>query len=180
MNASLGHFIESSWTTLKSSTREPYVPFLRSTGRTASPTLRYSTDQSPLVLKYMYSSKPSFDGWVTSYAWRNLDCPSVCYTANVPAETGTKKRFKDWIKTCLPFAGVSPRELEESAADRDNWRRAVHQAGENHEAAFRQKQIKSREKRHNKVPHQGSSPWSIRNRSCGSKIGLHSHRKKHY
>ena len=75
-----------------------------------------------------------------------------------------KKRFKDWIKTGLPLAGILPQELEAQAADRDSWRRAVHQAGVRHEEAFREKQILQREKRHNNVPNRASFPCPHCNR----------------
>ena len=90
-----------------------------------------------------------------------------------------KKRFKDWIKTSLPYADVNPRDLENTANNRDSWRKAVHQAGDSHEAAFRERLTERREKRHNNNPPQAAHPCPHCRKICGSKIGLHSHLKTH-
>ena len=53
---------------------------------------------------------------------------------------GTKERFKERVKTSLPFVGVPPKELETRLADRISWRRTVYEACKNRDMAFREKQ----------------------------------------
>ena len=59
-----------------------------------------------------------------------------------------KKRYKDNLKTNLKWAGVHPKELETSAADRSGWRVTIRSAANNFEKDRRQRLAAARERRH--------------------------------
>ena len=92
---------------------------------------------------------------------------------------GPKKRFKDTLKSNLQYTQVRPKDLENTAAERDCWRRTVHLAGSTCETNYREKLSTKREKRRNPSTPTATFQCPHCNRHCASRIGLHSHIRIH-
>lgn len=93
-----------------------------------------------------------------------------------------KLRYKDTVKANIQWCHIKPRELEECAMDRPEWRAQIHRAAANFEEARRQRLTDARERRHRaastvitttdfQCPHCS--------RLCASRLGLQSHLRVH-
>lgn len=97
---------------------------------------------------------------------------------------GQKKRFKDQLKNTLKKFNINPCRFETIAADRDEWRSTCHQGASHFEIKRAQQRNDRRQRRHEKElqpppppnPHLQCPECG---RQCGSRIGLHSHRRTH-
>ncbi len=93
-----------------------------------------------------------------------------------------RKRFKDTIKTNLQWCDIKPNELERDAENRPFWRTTIHKASETFEETRRQRLITAREKRHTALSAETNAtdfPCPYCDKYCASRIGLHSHLRKH-
>ena len=93
-----------------------------------------------------------------------------------------RKRFKDDIKSHLKWSNTKPNELERDAKNRPHWRKTIHEAATTFEGARRQRLITAREKRHKALSDNSTKtdfPCPHCDKCCASRIGLHSHLRKH-
>ncbi|KAL6482392.1 hypothetical protein MHYP_G00104720 [Metynnis hypsauchen] len=94
-----------------------------------------------------------------------------------------QKRFKDCVKANITYAGIAPKLLEESAQNRDGWRVLTKEAHKSFEEKRRSSIIEARERRKAAAavaPNEpGQFPCPHCGRPCRSKLGLHSHMRKH-
>lgn len=95
-----------------------------------------------------------------------------------------KKRYKDHIKKTLKNFNIDPYHLESSASDRALWRSACHDGAEHFENERTRKRMEQRERRHQRLQ-QPVIQLDVGfqcpecGRTCGSRIGLHSHQRTH-
>ena len=92
---------------------------------------------------------------------------------------GSRKRYKDHIKATVKNCDIEPSNLETLAADRVQWRSVCGAGLEAYQNGIN-KTAEARWERH----HQVTSPINIYpcktcGKLCGSRIGLHSHRRTH-
>jgi len=89
------------------------------------------------------------------------------------------KRYKDVLKTTLTACGITPTEFESHATDRTSWRSLCKKEVQDFEAkrvlALQEK--RSRRKLGNIATNEFRC--DICGRDCKSRIGLHSHRRRH-
>ena len=95
-----------------------------------------------------------------------------------------KKRYKDHIKQTMKKFNLDPGCLETAAADRGEWRRAVHGGATHFESERTRERIEKSRRRHARLLPVPSIPDSNLvcpecGRTCGSRIGLHSHLRAH-
>ena len=92
-----------------------------------------------------------------------------------------KKRFKDSLKKSLSTCNIHEQQWSALAADRDTWRRTIHQSTssfeDNRRAALAEK--RGRRKNCTTAPPTQDTPFPCRHcgRVCLSRIGLHSHER---
>ncbi|CAH1266354.1 Hypp3340 [Branchiostoma lanceolatum] len=91
-----------------------------------------------------------------------------------------RKRYKDQLKRQLSSAGIPVKEWENIANDRNAWRAATKRGAESFETARRESAAEKRS--HRKAAAAQSAPTQgftcpACSRVCGSRIGLHSHRR---
>ena len=88
---------------------------------------------------------------------------------------GQKKRFKDTLKTSLKAFVINPDSWELAAADRLNWRSAVHKGAELHEMS----RTVARKERIINPPADTAIACSKCSRTLRAQIGLISHLRTH-
>lgn len=97
---------------------------------------------------------------------------------------GPKKRFKDHMKRTMKSFNINPNELEHAAANRNGWRTECHRGAAHFETERTRRRNERRQRRH-EATHQPLLPPTLDfqcpdcGRRCGSRIGLHSHRRTH-
>ena len=92
---------------------------------------------------------------------------------------GPRKRYKDHIKATLKNCNIEPSNLETLAADRVQWRSVCGAGFEAYQNVINEAAEAKRERHH-----QVAYPINIYScetcgKLCGSRIGLHSHRRTH-
>lgn len=95
---------------------------------------------------------------------------------------GQKKRYKDQIRTTLKKCNIAPKELENNASDRKQWRVLCNEGCSHLEEARSLAREERRQRRHNQNRVLQASPdltCQLCGRICGSRIGLHSHTRWH-
>ena len=99
------------------------------------------------------------------------------------APGGQKKRFKDHLKTLLKQCNISPTALESLAADRKIWSSTCHQGIAHLQGQAAARRIHRRAQRHQRAagltPPQDVLTCPSCGKTCGSRIGLHSHMSMH-
>jgi exonuclease III len=93
-----------------------------------------------------------------------------------------RKRYKDNLKDNLKWCEVKPKELQQVAQDRTQWRAATRHASISLEEDRRMRQISARERRH-RAAAAPVTETEFRcptcNRLCRSRLGLQSHSRVH-
>ena len=96
---------------------------------------------------------------------------------------GPKKRYKDQLKTAMKKCGLNPTQLEDTAAQRSIWRQLLHQGVRKLEEDRGDRRTKKRQRRHEArpttTPPVSAHVCPVCGRTCGSRIGLHSHMRTH-
>lgn len=97
---------------------------------------------------------------------------------------GPKKRYRDQVKKTLKQFNIIPDSLEIAAADRAGWRAECHRGAEYFEQERSRRRDDQRQRRHERAHHpllQQAPDLQCPEcgRRCGSRIGLHSHRRTH-
>ena len=94
------------------------------------------------------------------------------------------KRYKDGVKANVAWAGIAPNELEACAQERNGWRSLTKSARDTFEKKRSADLRDAREKRKQRpanaqsnIP--GDFPCPHCPKTCGSRIGLHSHLRAH-
>lgn len=94
-----------------------------------------------------------------------------------------RKRYKDTIKANLQYSSIKPRDLEDAASDRTQWRATVRNTCIAFEADHCRRLQEARERRHRASA--AHNPLTanfscVCSQMCTSRIGLYSHQRAHH
>ena len=109
-------------------------------------------------------------------------CTSVCICVSRARRSsgGQYNRYKDVLKTTLTACGITPTEFESHAAERTSWRSLCKKGVQDFEAS---RVLALQEKRSRRKLGTTTTTVEFRcdicGRDCKSRIGLHSHRRRH-